>query len=284
MTLVISLLTEDFVAQVSDLRLINVATGQPVGEPAAKTISWCGYINLAYSGPGVLEGRRTDQWIASVLQPHLRVDDGFPALRERATFAAAALPVDRRRLEIIGVGWSRLPPQRKPRATFFEVTNVLDRAKPPAAECRLGMEQLRGTHRLVYHGQVVPDALKRQLRRHVGRRTSARPSPGPILSHMIGALRAVAASNPAVGSEALVSYLPRSDLGRSGLLMPLSRPDWEHAQYLYVPAAGRGGAVVYGPTFVCRGLTGSLISIVFGGEAARKQWEPPRGRSGHDLA
>jgi hypothetical protein len=275
MTLIISLLTPTYVAQVSDLRLTERPAGTPLTEPAAKAVSWCGHTNFGYTGPAVLDGKRTDQWIAEILVNYRKVQEGLAELRARASVAASRLPAENRHLAIVGVGWSLMSTQSRLRPTLFEITNVPagDWPNAPLPDCALRIEQLAGNQRLAFHGQPVPAADRRYLRRRVERLAGARTAPGPVLTHMIQVAQSVAESNAAVSEQLLLSYLPRDSVGRTDLMMPLVAPTWDQAKYVYLPARG-DPPVMYGPTIVCAGSITMGISIATGGDTAPSQWLP----------
>src|SRR5712691_335096 len=70
MTLNITVISSKLIAQSSDMRLTNPATGAVVDEASPKQIdvSYFGWrAVIGYSGPALLEGRATNVWLAELL-------------------------------------------------------------------------------------------------------------------------------------------------------------------------------------------------------------------------
>jgi hypothetical protein len=290
LTLVLTLLTPRFVAQVSDMKLTDVSNPvapRTIEERAAKAVVWCNSIVFAYTGPAVLEGKRTDAWLTEVLQPASSLDEAIKTVQSRADTAVELLPANRKKLAIVGVGWSRQPGQRKSLPSLFEITNLPAGrtgcgawGESPLATFETRYRQLTSEYQLVCHGQPIPLPIWRHVRRLVARSLQANMSPGTSVLHLANAIGAVSSTNNAVGSNLLVSYLPAGPPpSPGGFVVHFGEPTWKGPEYRYLSASASESGVVRMPAFVCGGMA------AMGGVMAREDhpeleidrqpWLPP---------
>ena len=111
MTLILSVLTRDYVVQVSDRRLTDANTGVPLNEPANKAIVFCGHFVFGYTGLARIGSVRTDMWLAErLLAKGPSVQANLENVRDEATRAFRSVPVQHKRHAFIGVGWSHSKP------------------------------------------------------------------------------------------------------------------------------------------------------------------------------
>ena len=111
MTLVLNMLTHDYVVQVSDRRLTDLNTEKPLNVPANKAILFCGHIVFGYTGLANVGPTKTDFWLAERLisaGPSMQATLEF--VKDEATQAFQAVPRGERSHAFVGVGWSRSRP------------------------------------------------------------------------------------------------------------------------------------------------------------------------------
>jgi hypothetical protein len=108
MTLILSLITQQFVIHVSDRRLTDARTGDPFPSAASKTVvAPVPQFVASYTGIAVLEGKATDTWLASTLWDARETDDTGAYLSDAATKAIARvrLPARLKRHTFVLSGW-----------------------------------------------------------------------------------------------------------------------------------------------------------------------------------
>lgn len=109
MTLIISLITNDFVCQVSDRRLTDLNTRQQINSKASKTVVvpparlMVSYTGLAHVAPTMT----TDEWLMRTLFEVRESDDYFGAIAVAASdaFRRIRLPATCKRHGFVLVGW-----------------------------------------------------------------------------------------------------------------------------------------------------------------------------------
>lgn len=117
-TLIVSLLTPDFVVQVGDTRVVlPLATGgvEWIDDFQNKLTYYDGRAVFGYCGLACLENLRTDEWITRELSQRTFESDAHAveslARRAREAINATQLEPKHRRLAIAGVGWVGAPEQ-----------------------------------------------------------------------------------------------------------------------------------------------------------------------------
>src|SRR5882762_1861899 len=134
MTQIISAITQEYVLEASDRRLIygdGPQRGECYDDDTCKLVNLCGTTGIAYSGIGVMKGGvPTHQWIAKTLA-NARCFEPACAERELIAHAPAALaatPRELRRHTFLFSGWAHFgePPSLRPYTAM--VTNMRDNA------------------------------------------------------------------------------------------------------------------------------------------------------------
>ena len=256
----LSVLTEDYVAQVSDMRL-TAADGSAVSEEAAKTVVWDGRFLVGYTGFACSEGESTDKWLASVLADKTELEPAVESVRSEAERRAAALPGKGRHLAVGGVGWGRRSGADGLVAMWFEVSNI-DIGGAPAPGTFTGTIGVLRTPFLIRRlGQALP--TRARIERQVRGRIRAGSSAGAVVQTLARCIREVASTNPTVGHALLLSSIPRAVAPLQQITIRYGPLDWNNAELRHAPGDPRD-AIVRGPTFAIRGL--AAAGIVMGAE------------------
>lgn len=268
---------------VSDMLLTQTSDGQPIPEPAAKTVVYAQRFLFSYTGAASLAGRRTDEWLAERLVPRDALLSKLERVRAEASDALRGSDPRNRHLVIAGIGWPADEQGRTTKPGMVTLTNSLDGFSVPAvATFSLSMRIAREQYILADYGQPIPPAIRKRLHRDVRRRLSVNSSPQTVASLLIGAAKHVAFHNPRCGAELLFSYIPKpltSQLPEA--FMQIGGPfDWSEPVYHYIPAAPDGPLVARMPTFVQAGaiIAGGMVGREDTFDAAPQSWRP---RTGH---
>jgi hypothetical protein len=114
MTLVLSLVTPDFVLQVSDRRLTNPfdANFKPI-DTANKSVLFCNLMTFAYTGLASINGKAVDDYLVTTIEEqdscHPVVVSQYLASRLTQSFRALVLPRKYKRQTFGAVGWMYVP-------------------------------------------------------------------------------------------------------------------------------------------------------------------------------
>jgi hypothetical protein len=292
-TLVLSLMSDRYVVQVSDRRL-TWSDGRTAEDRENKTVFLCNFAAFGYTGLARLGTAPTHEWIAEMLNRPGDIGEVVEGLRADATQRFYRLGVARewRRTAIAGVGFLGLKYSeaerigRQPTADdlhpFYVVVSNCFGDKPgtwaPLAfeEFETSWGLLDVEYRVLSVGQdLLPDEwarLHRQVRQCV--RRAAHPyAAARILARMV---REVSCRNPAVGGNVMCMLLPRpgdpsstrGEMGLEGGLFPLvpeaateisyfTKPSNDSGQkrFLYWPLEplSQVGIDYAGPSYVCGG-------------------------------
>lgn len=252
MTLVLSCLTERFVLQVSDRRLTNVVSGRPVPGEFNKAVGFTNKITFAYTGLAEIDGEDTDEWLANALASGDDESEGLDAVRDRATpaFTRLSAPLALKAHAFVGVGWDRVPKYGGWVSLICWVSNVMDAGgrwqPPPRDEFELHLSHMPSTARghavaLSVVGQRLTRTEHARLMRDLRRYDEHGLGPAAFSDRLVKQVRAVAARNPTVSPEIMISAIPLlPEKFESGELMALSaRPTLETQSFSYIPAEGR---------------------------------------------
>jgi hypothetical protein len=108
MTLVVSLITGDFVCHVSDRRLTDAVTGRQLTSQASKTVVVLPMrLLVSYTGLAQMNGTDTDEWLVRTIHDLRDSDDFFGELGTRAAAAmrSVSLPSASKRHLFVLSGW-----------------------------------------------------------------------------------------------------------------------------------------------------------------------------------
>jgi hypothetical protein len=230
MTLVLSLLTDDFIIHASDRRLTDGRTGRQAPTRAAKTVIcrpamyMVSYTGLAQIAPPMATG----EWLMRTLWAH-KNDDLFGSLARAAGNAMDAIPIPRayKRHAFLVSGWldhgswatdRPLPQDYKPGAYATIVSNIHDASVPRGLLSEPGLEFTHST-RLLFRNQKfliesVGSPLNQNERENLDRDISAalrslggRERAAALL--MARTIHTVAERDPAVGGGVFIAAIPR---------------------------------------------------------------------------
>lgn len=269
MTLVLSLVTKDFLVQVSDRRLTRGRS--IVSDRATKMVALCNYMALSYTGIAEIGGQRTDLWITETLSTLRSPFPGAAALKLRssASLAFHRLP-HRWPHAFVGVGWIK----RRSRGCFepfvMRVSNYHDsRGFQLRAPRRLFSANIRihdTPHRIYYTwtGQKPPSSALVEFHRHlkrIGARGLGQPA---VLRLLVWLARRTADHNPTVGRDLLATCLPIGAMS-DGYGLPSyvikGGPSESDACFLDLPAVVND-AQWHHPHVVCGGFSITNLRLV----------------------
>lgn len=264
MTLVLGLITDDFIIHVSDRRLTDGRTGRQVTTKAAKTVIcpqamyMVSFTGLAQIAPPMATG----EWLMRTLWQN-KDADLFESLAWAAGQAIRALsiPMALKRHAFLVSGWlhhgswetsAPLPPGFKPGAFSSVVSNFLDlsgvgRVYPePQAVFTHGTCPLMPSEKFLIGsvGARLRDDERDALNRDVSaalRSREGRERAAALL--MVRTVRSVAERDPTVGGGAFIAAIPRhhragSSGDRQGLNVLGVRwglPEQEAATFVHIP-------------------------------------------------
>lgn len=222
MTLVVFVLTEEYMILASDRRVTTTVRGRPIKfeDSAMKSFLLNGQLMMGFTGIATLDGLSMERWVAETLQG-VAPNDMPAALRDGMSAHYARHP------ELAGIphhfrlaGFA-FNPQRNP-STFpigYEVGNAQWLAKGDrVAYANVGefrvVQNIFGNRKQAVGAVGAPYSLKalRSLEGTVRQLRRAYPvDPYPLYAPMVAFIRNVAArSGGTVGNTVLVASIPRS--------------------------------------------------------------------------
>lgn len=268
MTLIVSYISEEFVALVSDRRVTWIEDGVPVRwedtENKAIVLGW--QFVMGYTGFARLGGVPTDRWVIDTIgDAHPRTY--FEVLASEATTAVKAMgePLESSGHAFVAVGYApEADDPTTPHPLAVTVSNALGRGKYRAwdptpefsvREIRLPPDNFKiGAHGMSPPRGVVEETIDhiRRYRKHHPDRTLG------VLQLLIDLVRRTAEESEGVSKDVSVAVFPRRAFPARGLMMPTSSgllvDPIDELTCIFVPeraSAERGE--VYGPATVSRG-------------------------------
>jgi hypothetical protein len=282
-TLVLSMITREWVVQVSDRRLVWFEDGQVVrhDDERNKAVVWCSRLVFGYTGLAQLGmERRTDLWLAARLAeidgagaPSGQVDQArlLAQLADRCTTYFDGPRVRRieptlRRHAFAAVGWARFSGEMDLSPYIGVVSNFEAGNDPerPTAERRFRLALIRlGRHRDFQISAVGSRPSPAEVERLVETVSQTRGDVNAAVELLATKVREVAGRVATVGRGLMINLLPRSAIqaGQAEHMLLLSGPQEGTQTFLHVPPDDEPPGVYHGPVFVCRG------SILSGFEA-----------------
>ena len=287
MTLVLNVLTPNFVVQVSDRRLVWLRdeSVEKYDDEKNKAVLWCGRLAFAYTGLAELgRERRTDLWLANTLskieqclreEAESREDkDQFHLLKslaEEATAYFAGPRISRwyssyqRRHAFVAVGWAKFSgaPDFSPYLALISNYHDDDWNELPEAEDAFlgGFRRLRDDGGFVLPiGHPISPA---ELDALVGELRAIDDDPLAVVITLGEKIREVASNTDTVGRGLMANVLPRNALKTEGEFMAVFGAPSDGLQtFLYVPKDDDPPGEMYGPTVVCGGtvITGLAVA------------------------
>jgi len=261
-TVIISVIAQDLVFQVSDRRLSRTLGGKVIPEPkpANKAVLFCNRAVFGYTGYAFLpprpprgeEGMRTDLWLANELKDFQNLGDAFEHLESRLS-QVFKNPRDRQMGHTVTAAGFKLEADGASAPYYAVVSNQLNKDgewTSPQGVVRWDYQtRPPGTVGVFAAPGWLPGARLQRLRLDVAAADTLDAAIGPVVE----AIREVADRTEAVGKDLMLSVLPRSSVGDNpsvvltgGVALGEGTPTFH-----YLPE--HGAAVAYGPTFVCNG-------------------------------
>jgi hypothetical protein len=254
MTLILSALTQDFVVQVSDRRLTDLATGAPKNESANKAIVCCGHVVFGYTGLADINREKTDQWFGRTFLGGVSAQAAIERVRDSATQVFSAVPLRWRMHAFVGVGWSRSRP------ILVVVSNFLDADGNTAQVARdtFSIDAVRISAPLRIHsaGQRLDRKVSAELVRNAKRAIKRGGGANSVARLLVEQVRQVAQVNQKVGEDVMVSIIPRVavPLPRLEFRLNPSTPSDNEAAFFYVRRADDYTPRLYVPLWACGGI------------------------------
>ncbi len=265
-TIILSLLTEDYILQVSDRRLTRMVNGnaQVVDDESNKAVLFGTYLSIAYTGLATLPrtvamGQRenrglhrapTNVWLAEALRLGKSLDECLESLRRQAELAHGRLhsmPPGARLQAFVGVGWTRFDDSSESLVpTLHQVDNLADRKRFVRHTVRLDSEY--GVH----SSKPLRKDVDEKLHLRIGVLIERGSDMHAAGSALIDAVRESAEFDKTIGTGVLLSCIPRAQAERAektgewAIDPTLSR---DNLSYTYVPP-GRNSGTAHGPTLL----------------------------------
>jgi hypothetical protein len=292
MTLILSLLTEHEVVQVSDRRFtFSRPDGSVVSrnDERNKAVLFCGRVLFGFAGRGDLGVKRsTDFWLADrickVLGESPNADHGtlLAGIAESASTLFSRAYRGQRQA-FVAVGWARFGDNvRRSPVTPEQFTPYLARISNFHGNDGAELATVNAEFSVFLHMQPagggyvldVPRHLSDEERRRLVKdlRDADRARSVNELVEILGdQVRAVADRDSGVGRGLMISVLPRAALGDASALTVLAGgPNPEAQSFLYVPPSG-DTAVQLGPVATC----GQGVAAGFRAEPIPEGWNAP---------
>ncbi len=293
-TLVLSVLTQHEVVQVSDRRFTYTGPDGSVrsrNDEKNKSILFCGRLLFGFAGRGDLgPKRRSDLWLAQaiceVIEARDTTDQGeiLRGIAEKCTglFSRA---YKGERHAFVSAGWAHFtepgddsPPlsQDDYRPYLAAISNFHDASGRELSEVsdEFGIwirPLMPGEGGFVW---ATPNHLVREELDLLTERLSAADgarSPQMIAEYLAGQIKAVAARDPGVGEGLMISTLPRASLGSvPGIMALAGPPDLVSQSFLYIPPSG-DTTIQLGPVTTC----GGGVTSGFEAKPLPPDWEMP---------
>ncbi len=264
MTLILTCLTHEFIVQLSDRRLVNIATRKPEDDDTNKVVGYWNIAAFSYTGLSTINGTKTDRWIFDRLVP--LVDPGqftpFDLGRELAARATdefkkswiSLLPNNYRSHAFVYGAWVTLP-TKEIRPMISTVSNFHDRQGN-----RLSEPSLFFSHSfrvldpfvpcyLEATGQDVEKHLITEAETQIRACVKKKTGPEPMARILRTLMREVSARNKAVGKNLLEMSLPIKAYSATDVSYSSLQHNRKTATFHYVPEDQDRG-VIYSPLIV----------------------------------
>jgi hypothetical protein len=273
MTLLVTLVCDEFVMQVSDRRLSRGGKLMP-GE-WNKAVVWCNLASIAYTGNAFRDRRETkpiDDWVAETIGPATSVYDLFGYLIHGAeAWLKQTRAIHRQAFSI--VGWA---PQVDGR--FVPYAGLISNFHDERGDLRLTTREFTWLRvarnynniprlRTFYLARAGATMTKEEFRigfRAIKRlfRTGADPArAADILTHLI---RLIAKREPTVGADVMVTCIPKPSGAAAASLVTArtGMPNLQMPTFFYRRQDGHD-SVVFGPKCVCNHMVQSIDQVTY---------------------
>lgn len=265
MTLIISILDQDYVIVVSDRRVTyRLPDGRitHTDDNRNKAIQYCTRFIITYTGAADVGEGGTDVWLVKHFAAAPSISDGFNRLPEALAERYSDPWLMGRRLAVSGCGWKLVGPRQMVPFSIlvsnFRIDNSQLHSEDGATfytteyelpgDCKMAMSPLGAKIREQHYKDIL-----RALRRGSMHGVSLMQQ----LMTLANAIREVANYRETVGRNILVGVMPRAaakedDETSMVILSGRHIPHLTTPIFFYLPA-NSSDPVKYGPHYVCRG-------------------------------
>lgn len=273
MTLILSQITQDYVIQVSDRRL-TYDNGSIGDDEANKAVLYCGQFAFSYTGLSCIDGRRrTDAWLLDTLiEPSRgRLDETLEVVRDAATSTIRSSRIERRykRLAIVGVGWVSLDGSDNLSPLYVSISNFQN----DDGEWTDSIQEnftifctslaTNESQAMFVAGQRVDREIQTELDWIIRRCIRGGVGPGEISRWLAYGVRSVATNNPFVGSNLMITSIPRVAVKASVCSVMSGWPTKESIYFANLPS-NTDSPIRYAPPIVAFGGAVTEIKQVVG--------------------
>lgn len=274
-TMILSLLSEKWIIQVSDRRLTQ-PNGRVVDDQSNKALFWCADHVIAYTGLSRIGTAPSIDWLSA----QIAKANGYEMALDGAAVAASnalarmGLRSSTKRVGFIIAGYATVGGNGPVRPLLTVLTNFIRSDGTFAANADSSFS-IR--HQLCTEGDLLffpsgplPAAYEVALRRAVTRAMRHATSPFPIGRLFVHAVDRLAQRSPVIGRNIMCAILPRPRIPRSDRLsvtsgmIPLlddlrqwdaeyfrTPPDWDSTPHFIYRAYSAAPVPFFGPAVVC---------------------------------
>jgi hypothetical protein len=273
MTLILSIITDEYIVQVSDRRLTRF-DGSVFDDGTNKVLSWCGMFSIAFTGIAFIDRKQTKptlEWVQETLRSAKDIEPAIELLRSGLQTKLAVLPnAWDKRLALSMVGWAlrdgALVPVSILISNFHANVNGQDLALyKHRSTVEAYIFPLESAHRgFLFHtfGAPVDENVSRYLRRGLQRlvaspRNSSRRA-GQLATQI---LRLVAHTQKTVGTDVTVMAMPKTNTSPGAVsTSAFGAPNASEATFEAVSAV-TNERTSFSPAYVCGGLALSNMTV-----------------------
>ena len=275
MTQLLTAITRHVIVQVADTR---TSRRLPNGaytlddDLFSKTIVIDGRAVISFTGRASALGQPTPRWAVEAMGDATDKENTPVPLADRLDRLADGATRQMRHLQppdgltFAGGAWVVTPHRRAPTPYALRVTNMPDTdPAAPMTGFRVLTARLTDRSDVKVHGQLldrdpgVHRQLEAELRSSIRAATTTTHATQQIVELLVTACRRAAASNSAIGSNLVVTSLPRDAYLPPNLLYVAWGPsDWTRPQFQYLPADG-SPPILLGPSFVFGNIMGTKV-------------------------
>jgi hypothetical protein len=270
MTLLITLVCDDFVMQVSDRRLSR--GGKPVPGEWNKAIVWCNLASVAYTGNAFRDRRQTkpvDDWVAETIGPARSTHELFGSLMHGAeAWLKKTSTIHRQAFSI--VGWTNLGDgQQVPYAGLIsnfhdELGNLrLTTRKFSWLQVTRNKVPRERTFHLARAGATMTDEEFRIAFRLIKRIFRKGVDPARVADALTEVIRLISTREPTVGDNVMVTCIPRPPHIAPHLMTARKgKPNLEIPTFFYRNRNGLD-SIEFGPKLVCNHTVQSIDEVAY---------------------
>lgn len=214
MTLILTLLSEQWIIQASDRRLTD-ALGRVVEDHSNKALFWCSNHVIAYTGLAHIGARPALAWLSEQLSKGGAYEPRLAQVAASADRALAplALRPHLKRVAFIIAGFVRINDDGELRPLLTIVSNYYDRLgnRYPNAQAKFDVhhEACPPNSFLFHTTGPLPKTFEEPLRRAVLKSAQRAPSPFPVARLLVHLVDRVAQRERSVGKNIMCTILPR---------------------------------------------------------------------------